>query len=162
MIRSAAQIGLVMTIACNSSTTSTSPAPAPATATTAKDPVKPAASSSIERADLAFKGRVVSLGVAPNAWSGVLAIYQPVTWRVERVYRGDAALAGTELVVRHVLVAGSRTAQASPPGLNPTMFAVESEWIVLATTVGGPPTCLSENDGIVAPSAEVEAALSAK
>jgi len=90
----AAALGAMLALGC----TSTSPPPSPAPSSSqpsssTKDPVTPATlPPTVAAAELVFEGRVVSLGVAPNAWSGMLAIYQPVTWSVDRVLRGDVGL----------------------------------------------------------------------
>jgi len=160
----AAALGAMLALGC----TSTSPPPSPAPSSSqpsssTKDPVTPATlPPTVAAAELVFEGRVVSLGVAPNAWSGMLAIYQPVTWSVDRVLRGDVGLVGKELVVRHPLVMGSKTAQKGAPGLDPAMFAKNAQWVVFVSPQDGQPTCLSENDGVVKATPALEAALAAR
>ena len=123
------------------------PAPEPPSPTDIHD-MDPALSASIEAAEVAFVGEILTIDQAPNAWSGVLAIYQPVTYRVEVGLKG--AEAAQEITVQHPLVMGSVTAAKRTPGLAPELFKVGASLTVFARHQGEQLVCLSETTGVLA------------
>lgn len=127
----------------------------------AADPTPPATSrtateAALERAaksaDAVFEAVVVDAGRAPGVWSGVLAAYQTVTYRITKVVTAhDPRLsAGTKLAVSHAIVAKSATADRAPR-LRPDLVHVGARVIVLARWSAGDRRWLGvdEDSGIV-------------
>lgn len=81
---------------------------------------------------LVFVGEVVSVGRPPGVWSGDVQFFQEVTYRVTKVLRGDASKPGELVVVRHLVVADSATADHDVPQLLPGLFNPGASLLVLA------------------------------
>ncbi len=75
-------------------------------------------------------GKVKSVGESPARWSGRVPAFQPVTYEVDRYLKGNGP---AELVVQHVLVKGSPTAQpGDEPKLSTKLFAAGKVLLVFA------------------------------
>ena len=105
--------------------------------------------------DLIFVGSVLSVGPAPQHWSGRFPAYQEVRYRVEEVVKGTPP--GAEITVRHVVVKGGATAVAGDqPGLSPDLFKKGARLLVMAQkTLDGLWASTDERSGAVAESAEL-------
>jgi len=81
--------------------------------------------------DLIFVGTVVSIGNAPRGWSGYGGSYQTITYKVEKILKGQ--LETPQISVQHIVVYGSNTAQrGEKPGLSSELFATNAKLIVSA------------------------------
>ena len=83
------------------------------------------------RSDIVFVGLVERLGAPPTHWSGYLATYQGVQYRVQAVLKG--ALTGGDAVVHHAVVRNSPTAEpGDAPGLRADVFTPGARLLVMA------------------------------
>lgn len=84
-----------------------------------------------ERGDLIFVGTVESVGPPPGQWSGPVATYQEVRYRVEETIKGTVA--AHEIGVLHAVVRNGPTAEPGDvPGLSSWLFASGSKVVVMA------------------------------
>jgi hypothetical protein len=120
----------------------------------------PAFARAAAAAPTVFEGSVVAAGAAPPAWSGRYAVYQEVTYRVERIVADpDHRLSvGAELTVRHLLVAGSETADTRPR-LRAALVQPGASVIVLARWSDDGWAGVDEHHGLVVADAAHRAAL---
>lgn len=83
------------------------------------------------RSEMVFLGFVEALGAAPPCWTGLLASFQEVTYRVDEVLAGESAETG--IVVRHLVVRNSPTAEpGDSPGLSAELFSRGALLLVMA------------------------------
>ena len=109
------------------------------------------------RARVIFVGSVTAVGDRPLFWSGYARADQTVSYAVDHVVKGS--LAAPTIAVQHMVVGGSRNADASAPGLNPSRFAVGQKLIVGVSERGGRYFDLDESYGTLPYSAANERAL---
>jgi hypothetical protein len=117
-----------------------------------------ALASNAGRAPVILIGSVLMVGPSPNLWSGRAKIYQEVTYRPMRWLWVSPPLApgADRLVVRHLLVAHSRTADPERPRLRLDMFAEGAEILLFVDLIDGHWTCDGENYGAVPFTPEVK------
>jgi hypothetical protein len=127
---------------------------------TASAPPDPAFARAAAAAPAVFEGSVVTVGATPALWSGRVAVYQAVTYRVTRVVadRDHRLSVGGEVTVQHLLVAGSETANHEPR-LRPALARPGATVIVLARWSGDHWEGVDEHHGIVVADAAHRAAL---
>jgi hypothetical protein len=81
--------------------------------------------------NLIFIGSLMELGNPPNDWSGCGNSYQRAKYKIVRLIKGQYG--ASEISVDHVVVYGSKTAQAGEtPELSRSMFSPNNELIVFA------------------------------
>ena len=110
--------------------------------------------SNLRRADLIFVGTVVHVGPPPKFRSGGFMALQEVRYKVENVLKGVLPAGTAELDIQHVVVGGSRTADASPEAnrLSPTVFAPGSHRVVIARRESSMWLGSDEDYGVIAAS----------
>ncbi len=120
----------------------------------------------LPEAELVFVGEIVAISKSPEIWSGLAATYQEVTYRVTAVLLGTGASVGDRVVVRHLLVDGSPTADRAAVQLLPSLFHTGSSLVVLVRLGHVPPgpkadywNCVSEQHGVAAATASLVEAL---
>jgi hypothetical protein len=80
---------------------------------------------------LIFVGALLELGPQPNDWSGYASAFQNARYKIVRIMKG--AYGASEISVNHIVVYGSKTAQAGEtPGLSSSLFSPNNELIVFA------------------------------
>jgi hypothetical protein len=109
------------------------------------------------RAPVILIGSVLSVGAPPDSWSGRVPAYQEVTYRPVRWLWVLPPLApnGERLVIRHLVVAKSRTADPEHPRLRTDLFKEGAEMLLFVDLVDGQWTCIGENYGAVPLTPEV-------
>lgn len=107
----------------------------------------------VTAADLVFRGTVQSVGDPPAVRSGRIRAVQTVTYRVERVLLGDAAV-GTSIQVAHVVVSGSANAEPGENRLSTRRFRPGNVLLVVARTRDGGYTDIDESYGTLEDSPE--------
>lgn len=97
-----------------------------------------------------FEGDILAIGTTPGVWSGRFAAYQAVTYHVTKIVTDpDKRLSiGAQVIVQHLLVAGSETADTQPQ-LRPALVAVGATVIVLVSRSDDHWTGFDEHYGIV-------------
>lgn len=132
---------ICLSVACEGASTRMPEAPAPTSSRFSR---------AATAADAVFEGEVLALGPAPSVWSGRLAVYQTVTYRITKIVTdpGKRLSVGAETVVAHLLVSGSETAD-SQPRLRPALVAVGATVIVLAKWSDDHWTGVNEHYGVV-------------
>lgn len=110
-------------------------------------------------ATLVVDAEVVGVDPSPGAWSGVLAMYQGVRYRVHRVIKGK--LDDKTVRIEHLLVAGSPTADGKEPRLDPRLFHPGARLVVFARPAGKAWRALDEHDAVVPATDELVSALGA-
>ena len=113
-----------------------------------------------KEASAVFEGTVVAVGPAPMGWSGLVEVYQTVTYRISRVVadRDKRLSVGATISVHHVIVAKSETADTKPQ-LRLDLVNVGSTVIVLADWRDDLWVGIDEHFGIVPADAAHRAAL---
>lgn len=103
------------------------------------------------RAPMVAVGSITAVGPAPLIWSGRLAVYQEVTYRVQRWFRLRPPLwpSNDVLVVRHPIVFKSRTAHPTEPRLNEEIFRPGAVMVLFIDLVDNAWTCIDENYGAI-------------
>jgi hypothetical protein len=85
----------------------------------------------VQESDLIFIGTVSSVGVPPQGWSGYAGAYQTVSYKIEKILKGQYEK--PQISIHHVVVYGSNTAQeGDQPGLSSKLFAINAKLIVSA------------------------------
>jgi hypothetical protein len=109
------------------------------------------------RAPVIVTGSILAVGPSPGIWSGRFPVYQEVTYQPRHWKRLIPPRAPDleRLVVRHLLVAGSRTADPDHPRLRPDLFQVGAEMLLFLELIDGHWTCLGEDYGAVPVTDEV-------
>lgn len=80
--------------------------------------------------EVIFVGAVESVGPPPAHWSGPLAAYQEVRYRVDQTIKGPVV--GPRLVVIHPVVRDSPTAEPGDvPGLSSRLFSCGATLLVM-------------------------------
>jgi hypothetical protein len=107
-----------------------------------------------------FEGEVVAVGPSPGVWSGRFVAYQTVTYRATKIVSDpDKRLeVGATVLVQHMLVAGSETADPQPR-LRQALVVVGAMVIVLAKWSDGHWAGIDEHYGVVTADAPHRAAL---
>ena len=86
--------------------------------------------------DIILTGSVLSIGKPPNGWSGYGSTFQAVTYKVEKILKGQYSQ--PEITIHHIVVSESLTAQeGDEPGLSPDLFAINNKLIVSAQKAPG-------------------------
>ena len=117
----------------------------------------------VRESDIVMIGSVISIGEPPDGWSGFANSYQMVTYKVEKVLKGNYK--EPEISILHIVVSGSLTAQeGETSSLSSELFAPKSKLIVCAQkTDSGDWKSLAENYGALPATPEwtkkIEAAL---
>jgi hypothetical protein len=93
----------------------------------------------LEKSDLLLHGEVTAVGPAPQIWSGQVAAFQTVEYRVEAVFKGKAATGPAR--IEHLVVKDSPVARRDRPGLSPEFFRRGARLLVGAQAVGGQLVC---------------------
>ena len=103
--------------------------------------------SLVQESHLVFIGSVISVGKPPRDWAGFGGAYQTVTYKVEKILKGETT--ESEISIVHSVVFGALTAQeGDTPGLSPELFAPKSKLIISAQrTQSGFWKSLAENYG---------------
>jgi hypothetical protein len=103
------------------------------------------------RAPIVLRGSILALGPPPHMWSGRLAVYQEVTYRVQHWFHLRPPLRPPDdvLVVRHPVVFKSRTAHPTEPRLMEEMFRPGAVMALFIDLVDNRWTCFDENYGAV-------------
>ena len=107
------------------------------------------------RAELVFTATLLSLEASPGVWSGTLAVYQKAHYRIVRVYKGSPGAVDSEVVVQHLLVQGSPTADETQARLSPALFQPGKRLLLFAKRSGTGLNCLNSSDGVVRATDEV-------
>ena len=82
------------------------------------------------RSEVIFVGTVQGVSPPPRYWSGPLASYQEVRYRVDETITGD--IPGPELVVVHAVVSHSPTAEPGDiPSLSTRLFGQGARLLVM-------------------------------
>lgn len=102
-----------------------------------------------QKAEAVFVGQVIAMDQSPASWSGTLAVYQSVSYRVLRTLKGHVGAQGDQVAVRHLLAQGSPTADEQEPRLRASLFAPGQRLLVFARKQDGVLTCLNPSDGVV-------------
>ena len=112
------------------------------------------------KADTVIEAIVVSVGTAPGSWSGRLAVYQQVIYRVTSIIFDHTGRVreNTELTVDHLIVAGSETADVQPH-LRPDLVARGNRAIVILRWQDGRWIGIDEHVGVVAATEDVRRAV---
>ena len=85
----------------------------------------------VKKNNLIFIGSVLDVDKPPREWSGCGNSYQTVKYKIVRIIKGQYG--ASEISVDHVVVYGSKTAQAGDtPGLSRSMFSPNNELIIFA------------------------------
>lgn len=113
-------------------------------------------SQAIGRADLVFKGKVESVGEAPLLESGRYLAAQRVEYRVVEVWVGKVS-AGDRVVVDHVVVRGSASAEPGKNELSNALFRPGSMLLVIAAKANEHWQILDEEYGTLPANAANEA-----
>lgn len=115
------------------------------------------------RAGAVFEAVVVAVEPAPMVWSGLLAVYQTVTYRIVKIITdNDKRLSvDTQLLVRHLIVLQSKTADTKPQ-LRPDLVKIGVTVIVLADWRDNQWTGVDEHFGIVPADSAHRAALAVR
>lgn len=108
------------------------------------------------RAEAALFGTVQQVGTSPRIWSGHVAVFQPVSWRVDRWLKGAPALPCDVISVLHPVVSGARTAHRSEPCLSEDFFRKGTAMALFLQLREDAWICSDENVGAVPLSPEVE------
>jgi len=97
--------------------------------------------------DLIFVGTVVSVGNPPRGWSGYGGSYQTVTYKVDKILKGQYET--SQISIQHIVVYGSNTAEnGEKPGLSSELFVINAKLIVSTQkTDDGKWKALSEDSG---------------
>lgn len=77
---------------------------------------------------VAFVGEVVEVGRSPGVWSGILAVFQRVHYRVVERLRGD--LPESDVVVQHPIV-GPPTTEKDDPRLSSAIWCEGARLVVI-------------------------------
>jgi len=101
------------------------------------------------RSELVFTAMLLSLEASPGVWSGTLAVYQKAHYRIVRVYKGSPGAVDSEVVVQHLLVQGTPTADATQARLSPALFQPGKPLLLFAKRSGSGLICLNAVDGVI-------------
>ena len=88
-------------------------------------------------ADVVFLGEIASIEESPGVWSGRLASYQTVHYRVLRLFKQGADALAATVAIDHPLLEGGRTVSKSAPQLDPDLFRIGHKLLICAKQKGG-------------------------
>jgi hypothetical protein len=111
--------------------------------------------ASVSRAELIFKGSVVSVGPPPPFEGGGFAAIQKVSYLVEELLLGDLPV-GEPVIIELFVVRGSRTAESGKNELSKQFFAKNSVHLVIAKSAHGVWESVDEDYGTLAATPENE------
>jgi hypothetical protein len=114
---------------------------------------------SFDEADMVVLARPTAIEKSPGIWSGTLATFQAVRYRVSRSLKGSGAAPDQSIVVLHPLVAKSATADTEEVHLLPSAFDPAKKYVVFIRVENDKLYCIDANYGIVVANADVIEAL---
>jgi len=92
--------------------------------------------------ELIFVGTIESVGPPPSHWSGPLAAYQEVHYRVDQTIKGEPI--GPHMVAIHPVVRDSPTAEpGNVPGLSCRLFQCGATLLVMGVAHSGGLCCVA-------------------
>lgn len=112
------------------------PAPPPVAPLPAASPLDADTLADLRAADLVLVGEVVAIGPPPSSWSGRIAQFQAVTYRIMRTLKSAAPLPTDGVTLHHPIVHGLRGVQKDAPAIDARLLPVGARVILLATTHG--------------------------
>ena len=115
----------------------------------------------LREADVVLVGSPTGLESSPGIWSGLLATYQGVHYRVERYIKGAGAAPVYSIVILHPLVSGAPTADLREPKLRAEVFAPGRRLVVFARVQDHKLYCIDERSGVIPADEETVRALEA-
>lgn len=101
-------------------------------------------------ADMILVGKVKSVGPPPGAWSGAFAAWQSVDYQVIRLLKkSEKGLPLQAIVVFHMVVSGSKTANTAAPRLRESLFRPGAELILFVREKNSRYEVFDENLGVL-------------
>lgn len=90
----------------------------------------------IAECDVVFRGRIIAVGRSPGFFSGIVKAYQPVTYDIVELLKGQYAY--SSVTVFHLLVGGAPTEEPGEPVLRRSMFRRNRRLVIGAKLVSAP------------------------